>query len=210
MGPGHEVVFGPTPPGDVLAPPRTSGGDSTLGDVFVTWMPPGDPMQASAEDGYGYTSEGMGYVRYGPNISQTRANATDLSSHESRHVDQWAAANVLAGPFAFPVAYFIDGTFFPGPRNHFERDAGLARGGYPPGADNRPAPLWPQVAGLLILAALIWRRRLRWLAPRRSRGRTAAPRPRARTLPGPHHRLAITIDLGRGSTRCRRHRRGVS
>jgi hypothetical protein len=37
---------------------------------------------------------------------------------------------VIGGPFAFPVAYAIDDFFFPGSRNHFERQAGLESGRY--------------------------------------------------------------------------------
>lgn len=54
----------------------------------------------------------------------------DLAAHEARHRPQWAVATVIAGPFAFPVAYTVDDFFFPGPRNHFERMAGLESGGY--------------------------------------------------------------------------------
>ena len=145
-------------------PPRTSGGGSTLGDVFVAWMPPRGPTEGSLSvDGYGITDEGR-YLRYGPNISQARDDEAELGHHESRHVDQWAVGTLFAGPFAFPLAYLIDGAFFPGSRNHFERDAGLSRGGYPPVEDNWPAPMWPQATGLLAVAVLIFWRRLRWLA----------------------------------------------
>jgi hypothetical protein len=112
--------------------------------------------------GYGITDEGQ-YVRYGPNISQTRTGDVALAIHESRHVDQWAVCNVLAGPFAFPAAYIIDGALFPSSRNHFERAAGLSDGAYPPAPDNWPAPRWPDTAALLLIALLIFRRRLRWL-----------------------------------------------
>ncbi|MGM0928783.1 MAG: hypothetical protein ACQEXN_03615 [Actinomycetota bacterium] len=113
-------------------------------------------------NGYGITDEGQ-YVRYGPNISQTRTEDAKLAKHESRHVDQWAAGNVLAGPFAFPAAYIIDGALFPSSRNHFERAAGLSDGAYPPAPDNWPAPRWPDTAAIAIIALLIFRRRLRWL-----------------------------------------------
>ncbi|XAS74288.1 hypothetical protein VUN82_10890 [Micrococcaceae bacterium Sec5.1] len=78
-------------------------------------------------NGYGTEAKRL-YVRYGPNISQARAEEEELGYHESRHVDQWAVANLLAGPSAFPVACFVDDAQFPGSRNHFERDAGLSRG----------------------------------------------------------------------------------
>ena len=154
-GPPLLVMFWP--------PPRTSSGGSTIGDVFVAWMPPSGPTGgALSVDGYGIANE-ESYLRYGPNISQARVDEEQLGYHESRHVDQWAMGTLLAGPFAFPFAYFIDGAFFPGSRNHFERDARLSRGGYPPVEDGWPAPLWPQAAGLTLVAAVIWRRRLRWL-----------------------------------------------
>jgi hypothetical protein len=143
-------------------PPRTSGGGTTLGDVFVAWMPSSDPTGPLSVNGYGYGNEGP-YIRYGPNISQTRVGEEELGYHESRHVDQWAVGDLVAGPFAFPLAYVVDGALFPGSRNHFERDAGLSNGGYPPPPDNWPAPRWPETAALAVVALLIWRRRLRWL-----------------------------------------------
>lgn len=152
-------------------PPRTSGGGSTLGDVFVAWMPPRGPTQGPLSvDGYGIANEEC-YLRYGPNISQARVDEAELGHHESRHVDQRAVGTFLAGPFAFPLAYLTDGALFPGSRNHFERDAGLSRGGYSPVEDNWPAPMWPQAAALLAVAALIWRRRLRRLVRVASGGR---------------------------------------
>lgn len=170
-GPPLLVMFWP--------PPRTSGGGSTLGDVFVAWMPPGEtragPLSIS---GYGTEGERL-YVRYGPNISQARAEEEELGYHESRHVDQWAVANLLAGPFAFPVAYFLDEALFPASRNHFERDAGLSRGGYPPVPDNWPAPRWPDIAAIAGLSLLIFRRRLRWAV------RVVRGGPRQRTAHAP-------------------------
>lgn len=153
-GPPLLVMFWP--------PPRTSGGGSTLGDVFVAWMPPGEtPAGPLTINGYGTEGERL-YVRYGPNISQDRAEEEELGYHESRHVDQWAVANLLAGPFAFPAAYFVEDALFPESRNHFEQDPGLSRGGYPPPSDNWPAPRWPDTAAIAALGLLIFRRRLRW------------------------------------------------
>jgi hypothetical protein len=153
-GPPLLVMFWP--------PPRTSGGGSVLGDVFVAWMPPGETQAGPLSiNGYGTEGERL-YIRYGPNISQARAEEEELGYHESRHVDQWAVANLLAGPLAFPAAYFLDEALFPASRNHFERDAGLSRGGYPPAPDNWPAPRWPDIAGIAALGLLIFRRRLRW------------------------------------------------
>lgn len=139
-------------------PPDTSSGGSMLGDVFVTWMRDNE----SAVQAYGIGNEGA-YQRFGPNISRTETDARQLGLHESRHVNQWAAANVAGGPFAFPAAYAIDEALFPGSRNHFERAAGLEVGGYPPPPDNWPDPDWPLTIALALLAGLIWRRRIRWL-----------------------------------------------
>ena len=169
-GPPLLVMFWP--------PPRTSGGGTTFGDVFVAWLPPRTPAKGrGGENSNGSTDEK--YIRFGPNISQTRVNEAELGSHESRHVDQWALGTLLAGPFAFPLAYVVDGMFFPGSRNHFERDAGLSRGGYPPVADNWPTPVWPQASGPIAVAAFAWRRRLRWMirvaVGGRQRARMCAP-----------------------------------
>jgi hypothetical protein len=118
-GPPLLVMFWP--------PPRTSGGGSTLGDVFVAWMPPGEmPAGPLSSNGYGTEGERL-YIRYGPNISQARAGEEELGYHESRHVDQWAVANFLAGPLAFPVAYFLDAALFPTSRNHQGRVPARAR-----------------------------------------------------------------------------------
>ena len=54
----------------------------------------------------------------------------ELISHEAGHRAQWAVGTAIGGPLAFPVAYAIDDFFFPGARNHFERQAGLEPGGY--------------------------------------------------------------------------------
>ena len=164
-GPPFLVMFWP--------PPRTSGGGSALGDVFVAWMPPTEPARPGDANAYGTTRE-HSYIRYGPNISGTRANEEELGIHESRHVDQWAVANLLAGPFSFPVAYFVDEALFPGERNHFERAAGLDDGSYPPVDDNWPAPRWPETAGIAAIVLVIMRRRIRWLARVAIAGRLAA------------------------------------
>ena len=87
-------------------------------------------------------------------------------------MDQWAVANLLAGQFAYPVAYFIDDALFPASRNHFERDASLSRGGYAPVPDNWPAPRWPETATIAARGLLIFRRRLRWLTRLLRAGRT--------------------------------------
>lgn len=152
-------------------PPRTSGGGTMIGDVFLAWAPPRNATGPLSINGYGIAEEGL-YLRYGPNITQTRVNEEEVGRHESRHVDQWAVGTLLAGPFAFPAAYIIDGALFPSSRNHFERDAGLFEGGYPPAPNNWPAPRWPDAAAMAAIALLVFRRRLRWLA-RLSRGHRA-------------------------------------
>ncbi len=72
----------------------------------------------------------MGDIVLSPRFELSRQQMIDLAAHEARHRPQWAVATVIAGPFAFPVAYTVDDFFFPGPRNHFERMAGLESGGY--------------------------------------------------------------------------------
>lgn len=71
-----------------------------------------------------------------------------LAVHESRHRLQWAWSTVAAGPYAFPVAYYVDEFFFPGSRNRFERWAGLSDGNYPPSGTG-PVLGVPQIAVLL-------------------------------------------------------------
>jgi hypothetical protein len=143
-------------------PPRTSGGGTEIGDTFIAWIPPDRPASGPlSTDGYGLAGE-QRYLRYGPNMSQTRVNEAEIAIHESRHVDQWAAGTVLAGPLAFGIAYVLDGALFPSSRNHFERLAGLSYGGYEPAPDGWPAPLWPATIGIASAGVLIWRRRIRW------------------------------------------------
>ncbi|MBO0826531.1 MAG: hypothetical protein J2P24_02000 [Streptosporangiales bacterium] len=78
----------------------------------------------------------------------------EVADHEARHRPQWAVATVLGGPFAFPIVYGIDNFFFPASRNHFERMAGLAAGGYP-SAGYGPVIGWPQVAVLVLAGVLV-------------------------------------------------------
>lgn len=105
----------------------------------------------------------------------TRVHSGDVvAEHEARHRSQWAIATVIAGPLAFPILYGIDDFFFPGPRNHFERLAGLESGGY--GREGiAPVVGWPQLVVLLVVGALIallvWRR-VRRRSHERNRDRT--------------------------------------
>jgi hypothetical protein len=154
-------------------PPRISGGGSTVGDVFVAWMPADYEVSSLLQGarGFGLATEGHGllaqegqqYVRYGPNISSTRGNEAQLGRHESRHTDQWAVLTLIAGPLAFPAAYYVDGAFFPFSRNHFERAASLTDGGYSPAPDNKPDPLPGAVSAIAVVLLLMLRRRIRWL-----------------------------------------------
>lgn len=161
-GPSLHVMF--------WAPPRSSGGGTVVGDVFVSWIP---APTAGNTTGYGVTRE-AGSVRFGPNISRNRADEARLVEHESRHIDQWAIGTVVAGPLSYPVAYAVDGAFFPSSRNHFERAAGLSGGGYTAPPDNWPRPRWPAVFALGLIATLLVRRRLRWATRRLIGGREQA------------------------------------
>lgn len=75
-----------------------------------------------------------------------------LFNHERHHRRQWAISSVIAGHFAFPLSYTVDDFFFPGNRNHFEQEAGLARGGYDPNAHDGPR-VSPIDLGLLVVLA---------------------------------------------------------
>jgi hypothetical protein len=68
---------------------------------------------------------------------------TDLLGHEARHADQYAVLGPLFWPaywLACAWSYALTGSY--GPRNVFERHAGLAGGGY------RELPLRPWAARL--------------------------------------------------------------
>jgi hypothetical protein len=113
----------------------------------------------------GKRTTNFGDMVVSPRFPTVPSQAAALARHESRHRPQWAVATVLAGPAAFPVAYGVDDFFFPGARNHFERQAGLAEGGYVP-AGGAPVLGPPQVgvlAGVLAVGAglVVLRRRTR-------------------------------------------------
>ncbi len=150
-----------------LSPPNAESGGSVVGNVFVTWIPESGGPEVALP---GQES----YARFGPAAEDDPTQIESIARHESRHVDQWTVATLLGGPLAMPTGYFLDSLFFPMSRNHFERHAGLADGGYDAPADYGPKPLWLPLAvtGLLVLLAL--RRRIRWSTRVISCGRSAA------------------------------------
>ena len=114
----------------------------------------------------GVRAMNMGDVVLTPGFDISREELMTLAGHEARHRPQWALATAIGGPLAFPVAYAIDDFFFPGSRNHFERQAGLESGGYQ--ASGTGPVLGPaQLAVIAALAATViftllaaWRRRV--------------------------------------------------
>ena len=78
----------------------------------------------------------------------------EVAAHEARHRSQWAVLTVIGGPLAFPILYGVDDFFFPGPRSHFERQAGLESGGYEH-AGIAPVIGWPQLVVLVVVGALV-------------------------------------------------------
>ena len=118
----------------------------------------------------------LGDIVLTPGFNISREQLRTLIGHEARHRAQWAVGTLIAGPFAFPVAYAIDDFFFPGSRNHFERQAGLRSGGYRH-VGTGPVLGPAQLAALGVLAAvmvvaLLGARRRRATARSRSRAET--------------------------------------
>jgi hypothetical protein len=96
----------------------------------------------------------LGDIVLTPGFDVSSEQLRTLIGHEARHRAQWTIGTVIGGPLAFPVAYAIDDFFFPGPRNHFERLAGLTSGGYThSGTGPVLGPV--QFATLGVLAAVI-------------------------------------------------------
>ncbi len=87
------------------------------------------------------------------NLPQDRDPA--LAQHEARHRAQWTVGTAIAGPLAFPAAYQLADFFFPGARNPFERDAGLASGQYDPNTPFEPVLGPLQVFVLLFVGLLL-------------------------------------------------------
>ena len=96
----------------------------------------------------------LGDIVLTPGFNISREQLRMLIAHEARHRAQWAVGTLIAGPFAFPVAYAIVDFFFPGSRNFFERQAGLESGGYRHSGTG-PVLGPAQLATLAILAAII-------------------------------------------------------
>lgn len=184
-----------SPPGGPLAAARNGPvGASLLAQKAVTWPETGMGLLYSrAGDAHvclsrtadyyvavhtdsiaGARAMTLGDIVLTPTLNLSRQRLREVAGHEARHRVQWAVGTVIGGPLAFPVAYAIDDFFFPGARNHFEREAGLEAGGY--GRTGTGPVLGPaQIVVLGVLAAIIlvallraWHRR----ASVRSRSRT--------------------------------------
>jgi hypothetical protein len=99
--------------------------------AHVCWSRSADYYVAVHADNIaGARAMNMGDIVLTPGFNISREELRTLAGHEARHRAQWAVGTVIGGPFAFPVAYAIDDFFFPGARNHFERQAGLGSGNY--------------------------------------------------------------------------------
>jgi len=121
-------------------------------------------VAVNADNIAGTSAMTVGDVVLTPGFTIPRVNREKLVAHEARHRVQWAIGTVIAGPLAFPVAYAIDEFFFPGSRNHFEREAGLDTGGYSSSGTGPvlgPAQLavLSAVAVIIVLAPFVVRRR---------------------------------------------------
>ena len=128
---------------------------SRASDAHVCWSRSADYYVAvHAANPAGARAMNMGDIVLTPGFNIPREQRTALVAHEARHRPQWAVVTVIGGPFAFPVAYAIDDFFFPGSRNHFERQAGLESGGYRHSGSG-PVLGPAQLAVLGVLAAII-------------------------------------------------------
>jgi hypothetical protein len=164
-----------SPPGAAQAAARSgSFGVPLLAQIVATWPETGiGLLYARASDAHVCLSRSVDYyvAVHTDNIAGARAMTVGdivltarlklsrerlraVAGHEARHRVQWAVATVIGGPLAFPVAYAIDDFFFPGARNHFEREAGLEAGGYRREGTG-PVLGPPQLAALSVLATLI-------------------------------------------------------
>ena len=136
-----------------------------------------------ADNPTGVRALNLGDILLAPGFNISSEQRLTLVSHEARHRAQWAVLTVIAGPLAFPVAYAIDDFFFPGARNHFERQAGLEPGGYRhegTGPVLGPAQLTALgVLGAIIIVALLRARHRRASRDFAATTDTAAEQPRA-------------------------------
>ncbi|NMO53866.1 hypothetical protein HH310_22120 [Actinoplanes sp. TBRC 11911] len=132
-----------------------------LGGQFCDYVPNGT-LLGRMKDGFarGGTTYGHTYLTsLEPQL--VYSDMAPVMRHESRHTDQWALFTLLGGPVAFPLAYGVDDVFAPGPYNNFERDAGLADGGYV--LPDTPSPTTTRliVAGALFAIFFFERHRVR-------------------------------------------------
>jgi hypothetical protein len=189
-----EPVPGCSPPGGTQAARNGPIGVSLLAQKAVTWPETGIGLLYSragdahvclsrSADYYvavhtdniaGARAMSLGDIVLTPGFDLSRERLREVAGHEARHRVQWAVGTVIGGPLAFPVAYAIDDFFFPGSRNHFERQAGLEAGGYDR-AGTGPVLGPAQFAALGVLAAIIP------VALLRARHRRASARSRGRT-----------------------------
>lgn len=104
---------------------------SRADDAHVCWSSTANYYVAVHVDNIaGARAMALGDVVLTPRFNLPPEQLRALAGHEARHRAQWAVWTVIGGPLAFPVVYSIDDFFFPGSRNHFERQAGLKEGGY--------------------------------------------------------------------------------
>lgn len=141
-----------------------------------------------------------------PRTGLSYSELRPLKDHEARHINQWAAFTALGGPAAFPLAYAIDEGISPGVHNHFERQAGLAEGGYPD--PDGPSPATSRAVIALAAVGLVWfehrrvRRQVRLLTSlvKHVVARSGDPPHRHTTasLPGRVRRVLVRVAPGIG------------
>jgi hypothetical protein len=133
----------------------------SLGAQICDYVPNGT-LLGRMNDGFarGGTTYGHTYLT-SRQPERTFSEMAPVMRHESRHTDQWALFSLLGGPIAFPIAYGVDDVFAPGPYNNFERDAGLADGGYV--LPDTPSPTTTRliVAGAIAAVFIFERHRVR-------------------------------------------------
>jgi hypothetical protein len=125
----------------------------SLGAQICDYVPNGT-LLGRMSDGYarGGTTYGHTYLT-SLEPQRVYSEMAPVMRHESRHTDQWALFTLLGGPVAFPLAYGVDDFFEPGPFNNFERDAGLADGGYV--LPDTPSPTTTRLILAAAIAALV-------------------------------------------------------